>query len=230
MRVKRAAALAAAAVAGIAVPATVHGGPGTGSSPHSASTGAVVAWADIENPFGDGRFYEVVVSQPTGTTVAGPGNVDLRRTWTVMSAATPGVPFNNYSCITLTNPGQAQLFANYPASGFVNVSCNDGMGFDFYRITWSQSSWWTQYNESIAGASDFDGHGTSVTVPLPDANSLSFGQVGSSGITGNLKWEHSKTDVLDVQMCGHSGTGWVCRNGIGEFIVTTDLTTSIVEN
>jgi len=230
MRVKRIAALAAIGVAAMAAPATVHSSPGTGSSPHSTSTSASIAWADVENPFGNGMFYQVVVVQPSGVTVATPGGVDLSRPWVVMAAATPGVPFNTYACLSLDNHTSGHLAPAYPASGFVDVSCNDGLGYDFYRVTWSQASWWPAYNEAVAGAKDFDGQGASLTVPLPDAFGLQFGQAGSSGTTGSLRWEHSATDVMTVQLCGHSSSGFTCRSGVGEFLTTTALDTSIVQN
>lgn len=230
MRVTRTAALAAVATAAVALPATVHSSPGTGSSPHSTSTAATVAWADIENPWGNGVFYQVVMVQPAGTTVATPGDVDLSRPWVVMAAATPGVPLNTYACLSLDNPVQGHLSPAYPASGSVDVSCNDGTGYDFYRVTWSQASWWPQYNEAVAGASDFDGQGHSLTVPLPDAFGLQFGQPGSSGTTGSLRWEHSATDVMTVQLCGHSSAGFTCRSGLGEFLVTTALDSTVLEN
>jgi hypothetical protein len=229
MRLTRALGLIAAAAASVAVPTTALGGASTGSTPHSTSSAATVAWADIEDPFGTGMFYQVVMVQPSGLTVATPGAVDLHRTWAVVAAATPGVPFNTYSCLSLANPGNGQLAPAYPASGFVDVSCNDGMGFDFYRVSWSQASWWPAYNQAVAGPSNFNGQGASLQVPLPDAFGLSFGQPGSSGTNGSLRWEHSATDVMTVQLCGHSSAGFTCRNGAGEMITTTGLTTSIVE-
>lgn len=88
------------------------------------------------------RTFQVQLVVPQGLTVSSGrlAGVDLSRAWTVVSSDSA----DGYGrCSSIANPSQysaGQEKGDHWAGVYVDVRCDDGAGYSFYRFTWA-SDW-----------------------------------------------------------------------------------------
>lgn len=133
------------------------------SSPQTAhSNDGLLAHGYVDLPFPDGttRRIDVTLVVPRGNPTSTPatGMIDLRRPWTVVSQWITDDPPSQArhdgtrSCESLFNPSTIREGSRSPdgrawVGTSVDVVCDDGAGFDFYRVTWSPGPFWLVTNE-----------------------------------------------------------------------------------
>jgi hypothetical protein len=110
-------------------PATVH------------AEGGILATAGITQITPRGVWtFDVTLVVPQGSTTSSgavlPSGIDMSRPWVAVSLRSP---YSGGSCGNFANPvgysaGEQQ--GNRWVGTYVDVACNDGSGYEFFRITW----------------------------------------------------------------------------------------------
>jgi hypothetical protein len=114
---------------------------------------------NVAFPDGSVRAFEVLLVVPQGSVTAGPmGGVDLGRPWVATTVSLQhDAEYNNAGlvvCSTVANPSSwsaGALDHRDHATGawhgaFVDVRCDDGAGYDFYRVAWDPGPYWWRVN------------------------------------------------------------------------------------
>lgn len=126
----------------VALPAQAVGSPFA-----ARSEKGLVAYGTLFVNRGDApsNIFEVRFVVPQGPTVSTggvlPAGVDLSRAWVAVSA---GASDGYGHCSTLANPSRYSAGAQKGdrwTGLHVDVTCDDGAGYEFYRFTWTSENW-----------------------------------------------------------------------------------------
>lgn len=178
---------------------------------------ALVAHASTSDiPFADGteRVLSVSLVVPKGATTgtAPTGLVDLARPWAVVTETS--LSTGRDVCSSVANPedwNEGSLAADSITwvGAWVDVRCDDGNGYLFYRVHWEPGPYWLVTN--------------------PVVTTLMGGQVSlwsAGGMRGSVQLRPKANSPAVVTVCGHRADDGVdCfahRSGYGAVIVSSD--------
>jgi hypothetical protein len=197
-----------------------------GSALQVVRSGAtLLANAYVVAPFANGADFSIEAVVPTQATGGAPTpDVDGRSPWVAMSEAWPASMAGVNSTFACESVGNVQpISADMSGAGLVlDVHCDDGNGFAFYRVTWtptccsSDSSsygehWWNQHFTFDAELGQT--HSTWARVQVCGYDGTAFHCVTTPdqmvGKTSGDVWGNANLAA------GQSGTEMLAEEGVG---------------
>jgi hypothetical protein len=181
----------------------------------SASAGVATnnSWTTFTDPQGGTRRFLASFYAPsgsvTGTDPVGPGVLDMRKPFAYF-ASSPVSGSSSGGCITMTNPTSYDL--GVPGSVpqaltdvYFDVKCNDGSGFQFYRVRWVETpGYGYDLNHGLLNLPGGDpGGGYYVTPQLRE------GFYGN-GVFFSAAYQTKNGEPATLQVCGYDGASFHC--------------------
>lgn len=191
------------------------------------SDAAVFAQGTIGNltyPDGSTRLLSVVLAIPQGKVTASPAvrGVDLGRPWATVSETIVSDPAAGHAgdgtqvCSTASNPQRFEpgaLTGDSWVGTSVDVTCDDGAGYQFYRILWDKGPYWLVSNQVTAASM-----GSQLT------------SWSSSSLRGTVELWPQANQQAKVTVCGYRpGTTHPNCFGPGEGLVIPSTNRMVVQ-
>lgn len=229
-RLVTAVALLLVIVGGMGVPAAEAGiaAPRVQVATATAGTYAQGGTGYVDFPDGSTRWFTAMLVVPEGVVTGTPAveDADLREPWAIVSERAwdrddPGGGLSGGSevCHRLVNPasfhpGHSGPRATWPASGpkptwegmYFDVTCDDGAGYDFYRVHFDN------YVSPWSGRESFIHRRSATGHPLTDARY--WGWSAPYRVNGLIEADPGGVQSAATTVCGHRWEERVGEDGV----------------
>ncbi len=208
-----------AACLGLSAPASAQENPADQRSRSQSAvvTGGWMAKGGLHTKDGRGgtNFFFAMLMRPGGDVDGNgpqrPGEPDLREPWVaLLQTSTDALGKNRTECVSLANPASAR----YDGTGrdeipaiFADVQCDDGRGYDFYRVEWR-------------GTEPMEFGGARSTFPLGPAQDYwstpyVYDRPHYSGGTTRMSFHYDNSSGAVFRICGHRDASVECLVPVG---------------